>query len=276
MEAMLVAPSILSLPIGSETVTPGSGKTTNPASPTILTTPPLVSSPMGSYTSAHPGGRSTANQSDATGSVPVSARTGTGNTGESVTTAPTTPSEPSTSIQSATGMGLSVLVVDDDPIIRGLLQRLLRRLGCEVEGAENGQVALRRLGISDSTEGDIVSSPSGTGVEEHTPLKSPPPASEPGSTGSRFTYDVVFLDNQMPKMTGPEVAAMLRKQGRNDYLVGLSGDSATVDQQKFRQAGVDEFLSKPVIESQVKKVLQIARDRRNSKDPPATYDPQPP
>ncbi|KIM34323.1 hypothetical protein M408DRAFT_5593 [Serendipita vermifera MAFF 305830] len=247
MEAMLVAPSILSLPIGSETVTPGSGKTTNPASPTILTTPPLVSSPMGSYTSAHPGGRSTASQSDATGSVP-----------------------------SATGMGLSVLVVDDDPIIRGLLQRLLRRLGCEVEGAENGQVALRRLGISDSTEGDVVSPASSTGVDEYIPLKSPPLSSEPGSTGSRFTYDVVFLDNQMPKMTGPEVAAMLRKQGRNDYLVGLSGDSATVDQQRFRQAGVDEFLSKPVIESQVKKVLQIARDRRNSKDPPATYDPQPP
>ncbi len=51
---------------------------------------------------------------------------------------------------------------------------------------------------------------------------------------------VIFLDNQMPKMTGPEVASVLRKSGRKDFLVGLSGDTGAADQAKFRQAGVDE------------------------------------
>jgi CheY-like chemotaxis protein len=53
---------------------------------------------------------------------------------------------------------------------------------------------------------------------------------------------VVFLDNQMPKMNGPEVATTLRRNGRWNFLVGLSGDSDVLDQERFRQAGVDEYV----------------------------------
>jgi hypothetical protein len=60
--------------------------------------------------------------------------------------------EPSKSLQSNFGRGLSVLIVDDDAVMRGLLQRLLVRLGCSVEGAENGRVALDKLGVDERTD----------------------------------------------------------------------------------------------------------------------------
>lgn len=47
-----------------------------------------------------------------------------------------------------------MLVVDDDNVMRGLLQRLLTRLGCSVEGAENGRVALERLGVPEGVDED--------------------------------------------------------------------------------------------------------------------------
>jgi signal transduction histidine kinase/CheY-like chemotaxis protein len=42
----------------------------------------------------------------------------------------------------------SVLVVDDDPTVRGLLRRTLEKAGCAVQEAENGRVALERLRAS--------------------------------------------------------------------------------------------------------------------------------
>jgi CheY-like chemotaxis protein len=41
--------------------------------------------------------------------------------------------------------GLSVLVVDDDPLIRELMRRTLEKEGCLVAEAENGRVALERV-----------------------------------------------------------------------------------------------------------------------------------
>jgi CheY-like chemotaxis protein len=36
-------------------------------------------------------------------------------------------------------------------------------------------------------------------------------------------FDVVFLDNQMPKMSGLEAIARLRASGREDLVVGVTG-----------------------------------------------------
>jgi CheY-like chemotaxis protein len=215
---------------------------------------------MSSYTSAHPSSANPSDkpgtrQSDTTGSVPLSLLSARSSTNDSAPKVPTR--EHTASIQSSVGVGLSVLVVDDDPFIRGLLQRLLVRLGCEVEGAENGQVALQKLGtVTEDTLPQPDSVPDGIGLEG--PLAS----TSGGNFGadSKRTYDssflfsvsltrltvspVIFLDNQMPKMTGPEVANTLRKHGRRDFLVGLSGDSNVLDQERFRQAGVDEYVLK--------------------------------
>lgn len=85
---------------------------------------------------------------------------------------------------------LKVLVVDDDPLTRTLMTRMLTRLGCEVETAENGQLALDIL-LGDDT------------------LDRPP----------RF-FDMISLDNAMPVMTGQNAVRRLRNVGRKDFVVG--------------------------------------------------------
>lgn len=100
--------------------------------------------------------------------------------------------------------GLRVLVVDDDQLTRTLMTRLLTRLGCKVSTAENGEVAL-----------DMVLS---------------------GHVGH---FAVVFLDNQMPVMSGLSMVTRLREAGRNDFVVGVTGNALLSDQEEYLEAGVD-------------------------------------
>lgn len=69
-----------------------------------------------------------------------------------------------------------MLIVDDDAVMRGLLQRLLVRLGCSVEGAENGQVALDKLGVDDRADDDP--------LDESSTSIQPPKSSEPRRAAS--------------------------------------------------------------------------------------------
>lgn len=85
-----------------------------------------------------------------------------------------------------------VLVVEDDDNERELLAGLLRMDGCSVDTVPNGEEALARLSSSE-----------------------PRP-------------DVVLLDMMMPKIDGPQMLSMIRKNGLLQDLTvfGMSGRSA--------------------------------------------------
>ena len=171
---------------------------------------------------------------------------------------------------------LKVLVVDDDSTTRMLLPRLLQRHNCEVEVAEDGEKALAMLGVplfatmepspsrtnnssrgrkESETTSTGTTNPSGssgrpTSLRGRFPLVDPdfvPPydrESPRGLIGNRecayLHYLVVLLDNQMPKYSGHDVVSILRQMQRRDFVVGLTGDAMPADQNRFRQAGVDE------------------------------------
>lgn len=108
--------------------------------------------------------------------------------------------------------GLPVLVVDDDSLTRTLMKRILTRLGCEVSTAENGEVALELiLGIQ---------------VKRSLSLNAAIPIPEQVIGATVFDegrFAVIFLDNQMPLMSGLKVAEKLRKHRRHDFIVGVTG-----------------------------------------------------
>ncbi len=88
---------------------------------------------------------------------------------------------------------LKVLVVDDDDITRRLMSRMLTRLGCVVDTAENGSIAAEK----------VLGAP--FDIKQNDPLNPYPlqwrraiPSLQVTSTsaGERI-YDIVFLDNQM-------------------------------------------------------------------------------
>ena len=121
--------------------------------------------------------------------------------------------------------GLQVLVVDDDKMTRMLFQRMLGRLKCSVTTAVNGYEALQLI----TGDGDVPETPA---EEEHEHLFSD--SEDHMSTMEREEekeekegrFAIVFLDNQMPMMSGVEMVRKLRKLGRDDLVVGVTGENS--------------------------------------------------
>jgi len=109
--------------------------------------------------------------------------------------------------------GLPVLVVDDDLITRMMMKRVLTRLGCQVTCAENGEMALELM-VGRTPLLDQAKS-----VAEETLPEPPPELCEEGK------FAVVFLDNQMPVMSGLKMVEILRKLNRHDFVVGITGNA---------------------------------------------------
>ncbi|KZV96435.1 hypothetical protein EXIGLDRAFT_733351 [Exidia glandulosa HHB12029] len=162
--------------------------------------------------------------------------------------------------------GLRVLVVDDDMMNRMLMGRMLTRLGCMVHTAENGQAALDMLFAPLAT-------PSTASTHEHGVLMMDGGGSAPATpvTEDPLTprFHLVLLDNQMPIMNGLQVISRLRDAGRTDLVIGVTGNALLADQEEYLAAGVDEVLTKPVMEKDIKaKLVQALQRARASSRPP--------
>lgn len=179
--------------------------------------------------------------------------------------------------------GLQVLVVDDDRMTRMLMERMLDRLKCVVSTAVNGQEALKLiLGDAYTSQPPLSDDEHGT-LEDSSFTDSRGPAEEGPSLqlqGNAVTEDtrfaIVFLDNQMPVMTGVQLVQMLRKMGRRDLVVGVTGNALLPDQEEYLEAGVDHVLTKPVREENVRAMLSIADEKRKSSRRPAPPMPETP
>lgn len=129
------------------------------------------------------------------------------------------------------GRALSALVVDDDSLTRRLMSRMLSRLGHTVTAVDNGRKAV-----------DLVL-----------------------ENASDSPFDVVFLDNQMPIMTGVEAVAALRAAGCDTYVVGCTGNALREDQDEYITSGADAIIPKPVHQAAILEHLAEARRRSDAK-----------
>ncbi len=109
-----------------------------------------------------------------------------------------------------------VLVVDDEPLNRELLEDLLAPLGYEVETAQDGEEALRAV------------------------RDSPP--------------DVVLLDVMMPGMDGFQVARRLKsgEETRPIPIVMVTSLTEVADRVRALEAGAGDFLTKPVDKAELR------------------------
>ncbi|KAG8851507.1 hypothetical protein FRB96_009180 [Tulasnella sp. 330] len=149
---------------------------------------------------------------------------------------------------------LNVLVVDDDPLTRKLMSRMLTRNGCNVETAENGKMA---LDLATSIRNPFDFQPMSSAPEK------PQRVQTPYAREDATRYDLIFLDNQMPVMSGVDMVRKLRSLGRSDYyVVGVTGNALKEDQEEYMDAGADAVLTKPVKEQNLKNCLLAADERR--------------
>jgi DNA-binding response OmpR family regulator len=100
-----------------------------------------------------------------------------------------------------------VLVAEDDPALRSVLERGLRENGYVVDAVADGAAALRHL--------------------------------------RTYDYDVAVLDWRMPERTGIEVVAEARNRGDRTPILMLTARDAPSDRVAGLNGGADDYLVKP-------------------------------
>jgi PAS domain S-box-containing protein len=106
---------------------------------------------------------------------------------------------------------IKVLVVEDMALNQLLMKTLLDDFGFERDIAENGQIAIEKLKAK--------------------------------------SYDIILMDLQMPIMNGFEATEYIRKKLNSKIpIIALTADVTTVDLEKCKAVGMNDYIAKPVDE----------------------------
>jgi len=68
--------------------------------------------------------------------------------------------------------------------------------------------------------------------------------------------DAVFLDINMPHLDGYQLAAMLKRERSELYVVAISGRDSAEDRKRGRQAGFDAYVAKPADAQMLQSILE--------------------
>src|SRR5579859_1090210 len=111
-----------------------------------------------------------------------------------------------------------ILIAEDSPLNLQVALKQLEKLGFQADAATDGTQVLAALG--------------------------------------RATYDIILMDCQMPEMSGYEATWQIReleKQRATDsaaathvYIIAMTANTEADNREKCRQAGMDDFIVKPV------------------------------
>lgn len=91
-------------------------------------------------------------------------------------------------------------------------------------------------------------------------------------TGTATSFDLVIMDLQMPVMDGISATKALRTLGVQTPIVGLTANAFAEDRRRCLDAGMDEFVAKPVTRDKIASVLAqfaanfVVQDEGNAVD----------
>jgi len=116
-----------------------------------------------------------------------------------------------------------ILLVEDNPINQKVAGLNLTKMNYDFDIASNGKVAVDKY------------------------IENP--------------YPIIIMDIQMPIMDGFEATNHIRQfEARNNLkpsvIIALTANAMRGDREKYLEAGMDEYLSKPFIPAELKKILQ--------------------
>lgn len=116
----------------------------------------------------------------------------------------------------------NILVAEDNLINQKLIKRLLEKRGFLVDIANNGREVVKKL--------------------------------------SENTYDLILMDIQMPEMDGVEATRVIRAQEKEQNvppipIVALTAHAMKGDKERFLEAGMNSYISKPIKQAQLMETL---------------------
>ena len=112
----------------------------------------------------------------------------------------------------------NILIVDDVAMNSKIVQRSLINLNCDSEIVENGVLCIELIQNNNN-------------------------------------FDLIFMDNKMPIMDGPETTKKLRELGYIIPIIGLTGNVMDDDIKNFTEHGANEVLGKPTKKEKLNEIL---------------------
>jgi two-component system, sensor histidine kinase and response regulator len=123
----------------------------------------------------------------------------------------------------ARAVGPKILLVEDNAVNREVAVGMLESLGCAIDAAENGRLAIEAMNTS--------------------------------------AYDAVLMDCQMPVMDGLTATGEIRRREQTSGaarvpIIALTANAMEGDRERCLAAGMDDFLSKPFTQQQLATLLR--------------------
>jgi CheY-like chemotaxis protein len=125
---------------------------------------------------------------------------------------------------------MNVLAVEDNLINQKLIVRILKLSGIIADVADNGREAVELE------------------IQRH--------------------YDLIFMDVQMPEMDGYEATERIRSKlphNQQPIIIAMTAHALQGDREKCLAAGMDDYVSKPVLVEEVKRILSKWADEIGKK-----------
>lgn len=130
----------------------------------------------------------------------------------------------------ASRLPLKILVAEDNPTNQKLMQLTFQHMGYSVDLAGNGLEVIKAL--------------------------------------KRMHYDLVFMDVEMPEMDGLETTRAIVRDWRPEQcplIVGTTALSLEGDRERYRDAGMEDCITKPIRIEEIQHVIERLGRRRGSR-----------
>jgi len=121
---------------------------------------------------------------------------------------------------------LKIIIAEDNLTNRELAVNMLNNLGYGADTATNGRELLKAM--------------------------------------EKTSYDLIFMDIQMPEMDGLEATKIIREKDKNIPVIAMTAYSLKEDLDRFISSGMDDYIIKPISMDHIRRVIRKVLNRKGS------------